>query len=186
MTYYLYKITNLINGKKYIGVTRNPKRRWIDHKTKTSKTYLSRGIHKYGWINFEFQILVIGDEAYIKELEVKAIVAFNTKAPNGYNLTDGGEGVVGWSHSDETRRLISLANTLRKHSNATKEKLRQSALGRKISIKQRMQQSKSVIIDGSIYWSVKEAALSLQIPQTTLRRRLRNVKYPTHQYKGEL
>ncbi len=61
---YVYKITNTINNKCYIGITNNYKKRWSNHKTtylnENSKEYdkpLYRAFRKYGLENFTFEIL---------------------------------------------------------------------------------------------------------------------------------
>jgi group I intron endonuclease len=131
MIYYLYKITNLLNGKQYIGITNKPKKRWRSHKSTNKKYPISLAIQKYSQENFEFKILVIGTEEYIKELEIKAIAAFNTKAPNGYNLTDGGEGTTGWKSTPESREKCRTAQIKRFSDPAELEKVSRSHLGRK-------------------------------------------------------
>ena len=53
----IYKITNLINNKIYIGSTCNFKDRKSKHKNKKTNTMISRAISKYGWDNFLFEII---------------------------------------------------------------------------------------------------------------------------------
>ena len=95
-SYYLYKITNLINGKLYIGVTAHPKKRVRQHlfeKPKIGKISLIKNAAiKYGGDNFKFEVICIGKKDYIYDLEVKAIKAYSTTSPNGYNIAIGGEG----------------------------------------------------------------------------------------------
>jgi len=43
-------------------------------------------------------------------LEKELIIQYNSKFPNGYNLTDGGEGAWGLKHSKETKENISKKN----------------------------------------------------------------------------
>lgn len=51
--YYLYKITNLLNNKNYIGVTnRNPEERFAEHKKPSSKSFISKAIQSDGIENF--------------------------------------------------------------------------------------------------------------------------------------
>ncbi len=55
---YVYQITNLINNKKYIGITNNYIKRWSNHKSGNSKNMvIGRAIEKYGIENFKFEIL---------------------------------------------------------------------------------------------------------------------------------
>ncbi|WP_162828306.1 GIY-YIG nuclease family protein [Escherichia coli] len=105
-THYLYKITNLLDGKLYIGVSDQPNRRFKAHCKADS--LVGRSIKKHGTSNFRMDVLVAGDRAYIYELEAKAIESYNTIAPNGYNLTAGGfGGCSGYKHTDETRKLLA-------------------------------------------------------------------------------
>jgi len=104
--YYLYEIENIINGKKYIGYTNNPRLRQKAHFVwKNSGSILvEHAIKKYGLDSLRFKILVKSDnEVYIKDLEIAAISSLNTKAPQGYNLTDGGEGTRGLTLSDNQK-----------------------------------------------------------------------------------
>lgn len=91
MNHYLYKITNQINGKSYIGITNNPKRRKYEHFQKKSGNFsiVRLAVQKYGPENFSFKVLVVGDRNYISELEVKAISLFNCRE-DGYNILTGG------------------------------------------------------------------------------------------------
>lgn len=98
-SWFLYKVTNMIDNKIYIGVTKNFEKRKRQHicNTKQLKGLLSRAINKYGKENFVFQILCEGSEGYIYDLEIKAIVAYNSNVTtgHGYNLSAGGKGGEG-------------------------------------------------------------------------------------------
>lgn len=86
---YLYRITNNINQKVYIGITNNYKKRWANHGLED--TAISRAIRKYGRENFTFEVLfsdVPMDE--IDELERQQIIKYNSLVPNGYNVAKGG------------------------------------------------------------------------------------------------
>jgi len=96
---YIYKITNLINNKIYIGQVYNKSiearfNRHCDGANPKSKSYLSRAIYKYGKDNFKYEQI---EECYsIKELNEREqfwIAYYNsTNNTIGYNLTSGGEG----------------------------------------------------------------------------------------------
>ncbi|AUR93441.1 GIY-YIG nuclease superfamily protein [Vibrio phage 1.187.O._10N.286.49.F1] len=104
---YLYKITNTVSGKMYIGVTIDPDRRWKQHKgMRTKCSALKDAIEKYGHEVFNFKILCAGSDEYIDELEIKAIEEYKTLVPNGYNLTLGGEGGVIYKWEDEWDKLL--------------------------------------------------------------------------------
>ena len=79
------------SNKKYIGITsQNVKKRWQNGYGYKTNKYFWRAIQKYGWDNFEHEILfenLTVDEA--KEKEIELIKLYNTYRPNGYNLTFG-------------------------------------------------------------------------------------------------
>lgn len=88
----IYKITNKVNGKSYIGQTRYTiEFRWKQHQHKKDNTYFHNAIHKYGVDNFNIEIL---EECNIEELNQKEIfyIAKYDTFKNGYNLTIGGDG----------------------------------------------------------------------------------------------
>lgn len=91
----IYKITNLINGKTYVGQSKDPTRRWKEHKWDAfnpnckENSAIHRAFLKYGIDNFQFTI--IGWFEDYNEKEKQYIKEFNSLYPNGYNLTEGGE-----------------------------------------------------------------------------------------------
>lgn len=110
---YLYKITNLINGKIYIGQTIHPKKRWWEHKQRAKTHYdnypLHLAIDKYGEDNFKFEI--IEESINYNERETELIKQYNSLCPNGYNVTQGGPSPVFYGE-DHPRNTISNENVL--------------------------------------------------------------------------
>jgi len=104
---YLYKLTNKVNGKSYIGQTIRPiEKRFEEHQQKSSKCIaLREAIQKYGWENFEKDWYECPDEDlnFDEELLVREM---GTLAPNGYNIKEGGGN---GKHSKETKQKISKA-----------------------------------------------------------------------------
>lgn len=88
---YIYKITNKINNKIYIGQSINPEERFKQHceKREKYKSLINQAIQKYGKENFEFEILGLYKD--YNEKEIYFIDYYNSKAPNGYNIANGGE-----------------------------------------------------------------------------------------------
>ena len=91
----IYKITNLVNGKIYIGQSVKIKNRWGQHirdaKTGNSIAPIHRAIKKYGKENFDFSILEECEKEELDEKERYWIKTLNsTILGNGYNLTLGG------------------------------------------------------------------------------------------------
>lgn len=95
----IYKITNLINNKVYIGQSTNIKERWKAHRSrpfqKNSEQYnslLYRSIRKYGLENFSFEIIEECDKRFLDEREIYWIAYYSSNNfENGYNLTKGGD-----------------------------------------------------------------------------------------------
>ena len=156
---YIYKTTNLINGKIYVGQHIAES---FDVYYKGSGQMLKRAFKKYGKENFKCELLV---EANSKEeldnLEQYWIEQLNTRDTTiGYNIVAGGGGTVGYQHTTEAKKAMSLAKKGKpltdswkkaigraskghKMSEAQKEKLRAINLGRKHSeeTKQKMQEA---------------------------------------------
>lgn len=96
---YIYRITNKINGKMYIGQTHNYyKTRWSQHKKEAFKKHrksynypLYKSFRKYGIDNFEFKVIEI---CLIEELDAREIywIKYYNTYSNGYNCTLGGKG----------------------------------------------------------------------------------------------
>jgi group I intron endonuclease len=161
----IYKYTNKINGKVYIGRTCQTLEARASGNGKGYKccTYFYNAIQKYGWENFEGEIIEEGlnDEEAGKR-ELYWISEFDsTNREKGYNLRDSDYR----TYKDETRKKISDANLGRKlteehkrklseakkgkyvgdknpwwgkkMSEETKEKLRQANIGRSLSIEAR-------------------------------------------------
>lgn len=117
----LYRMT-FPNGKAYVGITSDFARRMKAHKAASAKYQqpVCRAIAKYGWENVTREVLVVGPYAYIRQLESTAIVAFNTRIPHGYNVSEGGEFAP--SLAPEVRAKISKSNTGKTPTIAQREK----------------------------------------------------------------
>ncbi len=105
----IYKITNTINSKAYVGYSNNVSNRWEDHKKGYGSKVVYDAIQKYGLDNFTFEVIaedtVDNEDKYIQE--------HDTMTPNGYNLVEGGglpPTKQGWTPSAETlaKRSASL------------------------------------------------------------------------------
>jgi group I intron endonuclease len=129
----LYKIT-FPNGKVYIGVTSDFERRMRAH-AKSGITPLhpvNRAVAKFGWENVKTQILAIGPQEYIYDLESLAILNFVSLVPYGYNASCGGPpqtSMSGLKHSEETKRKISRARIGAKFSDEHRKNLSIAHLG---------------------------------------------------------
>ena len=105
----IYIVTNKANGKQYVGISKDLKRRWDQHLSANgSAPALHAAIKKYGADGFVFShICDAFDFEAACDLERMLIQQHNTKAPHGYNLTDGGDGAAGLVFSEEAKRTIS-------------------------------------------------------------------------------
>ncbi len=139
-----YAITNLVNGKKYIGITtKSLSLRWKWHllssnsKARRASSAISKAISLHGRENFAIeQIASASSLADLHAIERMLIKQERTLAPGGYNLTGGGDGV--FSPSDELRRKMSLGQRARSpFSDETKNRISISLLGRAVSIETR-------------------------------------------------
>lgn len=105
----IYYITNLINGKQYVGqTTQTLKVRFAEHCRK-DKGYIGHAIQKYGKENFSIELLDTAQNINeLNEKEIYWIARLNTIAPQGYNLCYGGGVTIGYTHKLQSRRLMSV------------------------------------------------------------------------------
>lgn len=82
----IYKITNLINGKSYIGQSIHIERRWEEHCRPSTNSMIANAIKKYGKENFQFTILTECNIEDLNRLESYWINKENTITPYGYNV----------------------------------------------------------------------------------------------------
>ena len=173
--YCVYVHTNKTNGKKYVGQTGlKPEKRWNSGKGYKDNQYFWRAIQKYGWDNFEHEVLASNltkEEAdnfeilLIKKLEL-------TNPDKGYNLQDGGshgqpselsrenirKAAQKRSQNEEWRRKQSECHIGlnagekngmygKKHSEESKQKQRKASSGKHPSKETRQKMSESHIGD---------------------------------------
>ena len=141
----IYRVTNKINGKKYVGQTvfslEKRRRQHINDALSNKDTYhFHNALRKYGPDNFEWTILhkcSIIEE--LNMLEMYYIRLYNT-FEKGYNLTLGGDGVVGFEHSEELKKKMSDAlkgsknpNYGKTFSEETRQKMSDANRGKRLS-----------------------------------------------------
>lgn len=131
---YIYLITNSINGKQYVGKHSTDD---FEDGYMGSGTILKQAIKKYGIDSFKKTILEDGidREEVLNAREIFWIEKLQTKQ-NGYNLTEGGEGVLGFTMSETQRDKISMR---------TKEALERPEMREKISKHTREAMSNPVV-----------------------------------------
>src|SRR6266446_853069 len=126
----LYRITNLINGNIYIGITtKSLKKRAKVHRDAAGQgqgCLIGAAFREYGKDNLKFEMLLVCPSwEYAQEMERRCIKKFKPE----YNITAGGGGVLGYRHIEDSLRKMSEANSGakhwigRRHSKATKLKM---------------------------------------------------------------
>lgn len=112
--YSIYKATNIINGKCYIGYDSNWPQRKYSHLSESKNPklasfhyYFHRTIRKYTPNNFNWEILyTTRDLDVVKYMEKYFILEYNSKQPTGYNMTDGGEGGTGYKWTEKQKQKV--------------------------------------------------------------------------------
>ena len=96
-TAFVYKITNLFDGKSYIGVSKNPVKRFHSHAFHNTKTrsLIKAAIRKHGVDNFKLDILLQSTQQYCYMMERVLVEGYKTQKPGGYNICSGGVGAIG-------------------------------------------------------------------------------------------
>ena len=107
---YIYKITNKINSKSYIGKTESTiEKRFQEHcqeafKERSKERPLYRAMRKYGIDNFEISLIEETDDT--EEREKYWIQKYGTYGSNGYNATLGGDGKAYYNHQMILEKLL--------------------------------------------------------------------------------
>lgn len=135
----VYMAVNLLNDKKYVGITACPLNKrisghWSSAKDKKkNRTIFSSALIKYGRDNIVFhKILDAGSYEKAKIIERYLIEVLKPE----YNITQGGEGCLGYKHSPENLKKMSDRGKLNphvfqkghKHSKETIEKMTRTKL----------------------------------------------------------
>lgn len=114
---YIYKCTNTVNGKHYIGYTKDFYQRKQKHKRNMlsgeSNTFYA-AMRKYGWDKFTWSVIYQSkdDDHCLNVMEPHFIREYNSFY-SGYNMTEGGGGTLGatkgtmWINNGQSHRRIS-------------------------------------------------------------------------------
>ena len=134
----IYLRTNKINGKKYIGqvTTKRFKARqnkWNNLNLPYAGNVINNAREKYGIESFGFEILKECEDNELNQWEMYFIKKLNTKVPYGYNMTDGGGGMSGFTVSEETRKKLSEAHRGKKFSEEHKRKMSEKHINGKLA-----------------------------------------------------
>ena len=123
----IYKVTNKINGKVYIGQSVDIGRRWRQHMTAKDDTYFHKAIQKYGVENFEWEVI---EQCKKKDLDAREIywIEYYDSFNKGYNCTKGGDvGPVmyGEANSNWKGGISSDPEYQKQYNEANKEKIKE-------------------------------------------------------------
>jgi group I intron endonuclease len=151
----IYCITNTVNGKQYVGQTKNSfSTRWRYHlyyaKNKLGTSIFHNAITKYGKEAFvSEELATCNTQKELDKREIFFITELKTKTPFGYNLTAGGNGITknsclkisasnkGLVKSPETRMKLSAVNKGKSIPKEVRNKISAALKGRKISFETR-------------------------------------------------
>lgn len=135
MAYIVYQITCAVTSKSYIGITRRRiQDRWSDHceaATNGRKTRIAAAIRKYGVENF--QIEHIASARTVDDLLAleRALIAQEETVSRGYNVSIGGDGPNGLTHSAESRAKMRQSHLGKKRDPEAVRKTAAANRGRK-------------------------------------------------------
>jgi len=131
----IYVITNLVNGKQYVGQSIEPNHRFISHisraKTNADNTIIHSAINKYGAENFTMEILEWTEGYNIAEQNW--ISKLNTISPNGYNTLEGGQEPPRMLGEEHPRNTLSDNQVINIHKDLLENKLTQKQIAEKYS-----------------------------------------------------
>lgn len=201
----IYKATNKLNGKMYIGQTiRTLEVRMAEH-ARHSKSPFDKAIQKYGLENFEVEVIDTADT--IEELNQKEIYwikYYNTYEGDGYNSCLGGENTTGFHHREESKAKMSEAKRRmyngadnpfysKRHSEETCRRFSEQRKGRKLTEEWKQHISEGSIAKvkvrnietGEIFNSIREAAEKYNILPTHITRVCRGRRNKTGGYHWE-
>lgn len=145
------------SGKVYIGITsQNVERRWNSGKGYTLCKAFYNAILKYGWDNIKHEVLFTNlSEERAKKLEIELIMHYK-KLRISYNITDGGDGMLGYRHSEEV--LVKLRKSLKGRKSPNKGKCMKESTKIKLSII-----NKGKTLPSSVRDKIRKAHLGIKL-----------------------
>ena len=199
----IYKMTNKVNGKIYIGqTTRTLEERTREH-LRHDSIIIDKALKKHGLDNFLIEEI---DQAKtideLNEKETYYINFYNSMVPNGYNQCFGGSNSLGFKHRKESRQKMSVAKREKykgkgnpfygkRHNEKSKEKMREKRKGlahldaeqvRKLRESHYTRPVKNLDTN-EVFRSIKEAAEKYKIEPTHITRVCKGKRKRTGGYR---
>ena len=125
----VYRITNLLDSRVYIGHSANVRNRLRQHVKASSHSPLNHDIQLYGAENFSWDVLQESESLGERHELEKFWIAKARSTEVGYNKASGGPGPTGFRMPESTKEKLRLAMTGRHDSEGTREKKRVAATG---------------------------------------------------------
>ena len=134
----IYKITNQLNGKVYVGKTGHTLeqrfQKHLGHVSRKVNRHLYDAMNHYGSQHFIIELIEQVDDMIANERERHWITTLGTRSPVGYNMTDGGDGgntLAGWSEDERLALWKRQGESRRGHtiSRATRQKISEAHQG---------------------------------------------------------
>jgi group I intron endonuclease len=135
----IYKIINKITGKIYIGKRMWGSEKFLQSSYYGSGAYIKRAVAKLGKDGFNREILEEIDDANVLSERERYWISYykSNRKECGYNLSEGGENLPGFHHSDDTKRKIGIANSYALLGNvvsaSTRKKISNASKGKTLS-----------------------------------------------------
>jgi len=193
---FIYKITNTITNKCYIGETTkaDPEKRWMQHKNTIKRGVgcpaLQNSVIKHGIDNFKFEILLICFDEDRFKYEIEYIKKYNTLVPNGYNILEGGLGgsFKGKKHLEKTRKRMSenmkqkyiddlkfkknVSDGIKNYYNETSIIKHREAMAKSSGVKIGQYNLTNELIN--IFVSISEASRQTGVPKSSIQKYVKN------------
>lgn len=186
----IYKMTNKVNGKVYIGQTT----RELDERTKEhirhNEIIVDKAIQKYGIENFTVEQIDLAENIdELNQKEMYWIEHYDCITPKGYNQCYGGNNTCGYHHKEESKQKMSIKKSQnyigegnpfynKTHSEESRKKMSEARKGLKHLTEEqikRLREShhtvKVINVDtGEVFDSIKDAGLKYNIEPTHITR----------------
>jgi group I intron endonuclease len=195
----VYKITNLINNKIYVGSAVNLSNRKSKHFSNLSKNnhhndHLQNAYNKYGSANFKFSVIMYVSNIKNSLIEteqywINTLDACNEK--KGYNICPTAGNSLGRSTSEETKNKLRVKMKGRVNSKEQREEIKQRMIGNKYGTGGKgktvseetktkisnVQKKKIINLDtGQLYNSIKDASIACNINEASLSQTVRKYR----------